>query len=363
MPLELATVSDDEAVAFDGLEVVRLGDLKPDSSYDMRGLVAHTLRRPPGERLATLATVNDTHFGEVVCGHKEGSGLGPELRAEPGEPPYAEVMSNAAALEIAACHPDLVVAKGDVTNSGQPEQWDAFTRCYEARFGDRLVTTLGNHDVAGLNPPEELAPPVARKHRHADFDRQPAAAALAPRNVPPVRSVSVAGVVLAIVDTTVPGHTRGHLNADQLEWLDELATTADRPVLVLGHHHVRVGRRAPWEVKGLDKPTSEGLFQLVRRRPAIVAYLAGHTHRNRVLRIQTTGDFPWVEVASVKDFPGSWAEYRVFEGGILQVHRRIADPAALRWSEKCRALFGGFYPGYALGRLDERCFPIWPRWH
>ena len=48
-------------------------------------------------------------------------------------------------------------------------------------------------------------------------------------------------------------------------------------------------------------------------------------------------DKPFVEVACVKDYPGSWAEYRVFEGGVLQVHRRIstpfsfATPAPKRW--------------------------------
>ena len=65
-----------------------------------------------------------------------------------------------------------------------------------------------------------------------------------------------------------------------------------------------------------------------------------------------------MEVACVKDFPGAWAEYRVFEGGILQVHRRIASPEALAWSEKCRALFGGLYPQYAFGELGDRCFAI-----
>ena len=90
----------------------------------------------------------------------------------------------------------------------------------------------------------------------------------------------------------------------------------------------------------------------------LVGYFAGHTHRNRVRRFAATGEVPWVEVASVKDFPGSWAEYRVFDGGILQIHRRISSPAALDWSERTRALFGGLYPSYAFGRLEDRCFPI-----
>ena len=67
---------------------------------------------------------------------------------------------------------------------------------------------------------------------------------------------------------------------------------------------------------------------------------------------------PYVEVATVKDFPGSWAEYRVFEGGILQVHRRISSPAALAWSERCRTLYAAYGLDYTapdnLDRLRSR---------
>jgi hypothetical protein len=95
---------------------------------------------------------------------------------------------------------------------------------------------------------------------------------------------------------------------------------------------------------------------VVARRPRIVGYFAGHTHRNRVRRFAATGDVPWVEVACVKDFPGAWAEYRVHEGGILQVFRRISAPEALAWSEKTRDLYGGLYGVYAFGELSDRCF-------
>ena len=81
-------------------------------------------------------------------------------------------------------------------------------------------------------------------------------------------------------------------------------------------------------------------------------------HRNRVRRFPATGDVPWVEVACVKDFPGAWAEYRVHEGGILQVFRRISAPDALAWSEKTRDMYGGLYEMYAFGSLADRCFPI-----
>ena len=45
-----------------------------------------TLARPRGRLLATIATVNDVHFGETECGltGDAASELGPVLRAEPG---------------------------------------------------------------------------------------------------------------------------------------------------------------------------------------------------------------------------------------------------------------------------------------
>jgi Icc protein len=95
------------------------------------------------------------------------------------------------------------------------------------------------------------------------------------------------------------------------------------------------------------------------RRPAIVAYTAGHTHRHRVQR--AGGWVPSIEVGCVKDFPGSWAEYQVYDGGILQIVHRISAPEALAWSEQCRVLYADFgvdYAAYALGRLDDRCLAI-----
>jgi Icc protein len=169
--------------------------------------------------------------------------------------------------------------------------------------------------------------------------------------------------MVALLDTVVPGEAGGRLTASQLDWLDELGERADRPVLVFGHHHPWApgSRSRPSDYFGINPDDSEALVAVVARRPALIGYFAGHTHRNRVRRFPETGDVPWTEVACVKDFPGSWAEYRVFEGGVLQIHRRIASEAALAWSEACRAMIGGLYPGYAFGELEDRCLAIWPR--
>src|SRR6476469_7731405 len=100
MAAEITTVADDEAVLFDGTDWTRIEGLDADHEYTVVDQTFRTLPRPGGERLATVATVNDVHFGETECGVIEGMDVGPVLRAEPGDPPYADVMNEAAVAEI-----------------------------------------------------------------------------------------------------------------------------------------------------------------------------------------------------------------------------------------------------------------------
>lgn len=163
-----------------------------------------------------------------------------------------------------------------------------------------------------------------------------------------------------MIDTSIDGDPAGTVTADQLDALDDVATAADRPVLVFGHHHL--GDRGSVEradrTFGIDVDASDALVALTARRPAVRGYFAGHTHRNRVRRFAASGEVPWVEVACVKDFPGAWAEYRVHEHGILQILHRISSPEALAWSERTRHMYEGLYEDYAFGSLDDRCFAI-----
>ncbi len=333
---ELTTVAEDEAVVHVGREVRRYRGLDPGTHHRLDGLDADTLPRPAGALLAVVATVNDVHFGEIECGLIEGAEIGPVLRAEPGDPPYPEVMNAGAIEEIAGLRdglgPDAVVVKGDLTAHGTREEYEAFLARYAPAFGPRLHHVRGNHDASA-------------GETYADT---------------PVQEVGLDGVTLAIIDTTVPGRPSGRVTPAQLTWLDELGARADRPVLVFGHHH-------PWDPDsdtrppdyfGINPDDSEALVDLFRRRPRLVGYFAGHTHRNRVRRFRALGGRPVVEVASVKDFPGSWAEYRVFEGGVLQVHRRVSTPEGLEWTDRTRAMFAGLYADYSFGTISDRCFVV-----
>jgi 3',5'-cyclic AMP phosphodiesterase CpdA len=333
--VDVTTVAEDLVVLHDGARVLRFDGLEPDTAYELEGVPVRTLARPGGELLCRFATVNDVHFGEIEAGRVGDSPLGPIQRVGPGEPAYPETMNRGAAAEIAALDPAAVVAKGDLTADGMDEEFAAFAACYRESFGDRLQVIRGNHDA----------------YRGQDVHSGD-------------RVVDLPGVRLALVDTVIPTATTGRLTTEQLVWLEEVAASADRPVIVMGHHQCWVAGSKdtrPTDYFGINPDDSDALADVVARQPRIVAYAAGHTHRNRVRHTAATGAVPFIEVGCVKDFPGSWAEYRVYDGGITQIHHRVSTPAALAWSERCRHLYRDFgvdYESYALGRLEDRCFTI-----
>jgi 3',5'-cyclic-AMP phosphodiesterase len=328
--VELTTVSEDAATFHDGTTVERVNGLDPDHRYEHLGVPFRTLPRPSGTLRCRLGTVNDVHFGEVEAGRIEGSDLGPILRAARDGDPYPETMNRAAVEEMAAADLAAVIVKGDLTDDGRAEEFAAFEACYRPAFGSRLHVVRGNHDAF---------------RGQSDYAGD--------------QWLEFPGVVVALLDTTIPHAPTGHLSPEQLDWLDAAAASSTVPVLAMGHHQQWTeGERNP-EYFGIDPDASDGLTAVISRRPAIVAYTAGHTHRHRVRRVD--GGVPSIEVGCVKDFPGTWAEYRVYDGGILQIAHRVSSPEALAWSEACRVLYADYgvdYARYAMGRLEQRCFEI-----
>jgi Icc protein len=330
---EVTTTGPFHAARVDGLDPATPYPLEVDGApvSDLLPPEVTTLAEPPGKRLATFATANDVHFGETLCGVIGGDNdAGPFFRREPGEEPYPDVMNRAAIDEMLALAPDAVVVKGDLTNEGTDAEYDAFLRAY-GRLGDRMHHVRGNHDAMTSADVAICGAPYA---------------------------VELAGAILAVLDTVIPGSDKGRIPRAQLAWLDQLAGEATAPVLVFGHHHPwdPASRHRSADYFGINPDDSEALIALMGRREAIAGYFAGHTHRNRVRRFADARNVPIVEVACVKDFPGAWAEYRVFEGGYTQLARRVRAPDAMAWAEKTRHMYGGFYRDYALGRSADRSF-------
>jgi Icc protein len=328
--VDITTVADDLIVAHDGLQVHRLTGLQPDTDHDVAGTTVRTLIRPTGALLCRFTTVNDVHFGEEEAGKLGEAPGGPVQRAEPGEAPYPETMNRAAVDEMRQIDPVAVIVKGDLSVDGRQEEWDAFEQCYRGAFGDRLFVVRGNHDS------------YQGQSQYAGD-----------------QWITLPGVSVALLDTTIPRQTTGWLRPEQLEWLDGHAATSIVPVIAMGHHQQFTGSNRTPDYFGLHPDASDALTEVIERRPALVAYTAGHTHRHR--RRLLPGGVPSVEIGCVKDFPGTWAEYRVYEGGITQVVHRMSSPDALRWSERCRHLYQDYgvdYETYALGSLSDRCFNI-----
>lgn len=329
--MELTTVADTEAVVHDGLDVRTYTDLPPDSLQEIDGFVFRTLERPPGELLCSFATVNDVHFGETECGIIEGMETGPTFRAEEGEEPYPEMMNRHVISEMESIDPAAVLVKGDLTSRGTEEEYQRFLDFYEPAFGKRMHHVRGNHESyygQHFGPTEPYA-------------------------------VELPGVTLAVIDTCVDEYEAGQVDGATLAWLRDLASDrGDNPVLVFGHHHCwnPESNSRPEGYFGINPDDSERLVEVFAAHPNLRGYFAGHTHRNRVRRFGATRDVPWVEVASVKEYPGVWAEYRVFDGGFMQLVRRANHPEALAWGEKTRQMYQGVFGEYAFGDLTDRCF-------
>jgi Icc protein len=332
---EITTVGPDHFAHITGLEPGAEYELEVDGAPhdDWLPRTFTTLERPPGQLRATIATANDVHFGEIECGRVGDllqDEIGPIFRSEPGEPPYPEMMNRSVIAEIQTLDPDAVVVKGDLTSVGSEPEFQAFLDAY-GQLGPRMHWVRGNHDA--------MTDPTL-------------GAGMAPY------TVELEGVTLAVLDTVIPGIDRGQLSADQIEWLDELAASTPQPILVFGHHHIwNLEAEHPGvEYFGVNPADSIAFADVVGRRENIAGYFAGHTHRNRVRQFAGARHVPFCEVACTKDYPGAWAEYRVYEGGYTQAVHRVAAPEAMAWSEKTRHMYAGLYRAYAIGPLEHRCF-------
>jgi Icc protein len=323
---ELVSVAPDGAELFVDGRVLRLDGLRPSHDYEYFG-VSFTTAPALGPTRCVVATGNDVHFGETVCGKLEGDDRFEVFVVDDGATPYPEVMNAAVVEDISALGADCVVVKGDLTDDGRDEEYARFLDVW-GTFGPRLVHVRGNHDC---------------------FRGQQFAAW-------PWQSRVLDGATVALLDTARPFEIGGFLDAEQLAWLDELGASSSQPVLVFGHHPVcNPAPGARNGSHGLAQADSVALIEVMARRPALVCYLAGHTHCNYVQRIEGT---VFAEVACVKDFPGGWAEYRVCERGIAAIFHRASGPDAVQWAERTRGMFAGHYGPIAMGRDVDRSFVI-----
>jgi 3',5'-cyclic-AMP phosphodiesterase len=338
------------AIVVDGLEPGTTYDIVASASGTPAFLAGRlrTLTRPggPGGRLLyQFATVSDIHVGEKAFGvlmrihDPEERPAKARSRGEAlATDPYPVRAVRAAIEEAAAWGAELLVAKGDLTNTTSPA---------EARDVGRLLAAspvpveaiLGNHDN---NFGVDIRA-VLQKHGLA-VPWQP-------------RALDLPGVRLVLMSTASgnPRLHRGALAPEMSRKIAALVSDSPAPAWVALHHPFE---RYPFPtVYPPGIPFSEGrqfLDTLVgAKRDTFVTF--GHRHRNRRYDY---GPLVITEVSSTKDYPGVWAGYKVFEGGLIQVVRRTSRPDVIGWTETTRRAVNGQWRRWSPGRLEARCFTV-----
>jgi len=322
---EVISVSASTAELFVGGEIVVLDGLEPETTYLEQGCSFTTLE-DLGPVRSRVATMNDVHFGETECG-RQGDVVGTGISVEPGEPPYPETMNASVVADAAARAVDAVLVKGDLTDLGTAEEYEAFLNCYLPVFGPSLTWVRGNHD----------------SYPGGDYAAWP------------LQIVDVPGARLLLLDTAREYRIDGAVSTAQVAGVVEAAREVSVPVLVFGHHPVALDDGELGEKHTINPADSSALLEALEPLDQVLGYFAGHTHR---CRRRQWGHLALVEVASVKDFPGAWAEYQIHDAGVTQVLHRASAPAAVAWAERTRELYGGLYGAFAAGNLEDRSFVL-----
>jgi Icc protein len=153
--------------------------------------------------------------------------------------------------------PDALLVTGDIADHGEPAEYELV----RALFDDLPFPVLfcpGNHDVR-------------EPYRKALLRDDSGDAG------PVDRAYEIGGVLILMVDSSIPGRNDGLLSDETLAWLDvRLAARPELPALI-GFHHPPVVLGVPY-VDAIRQFEEHRLTALVARHPQIVALLCGHAH-------------------------------------------------------------------------------------
>lgn len=329
-----------------GPGAVELTELLPESRHEveLHSSDGHHARRdlrtlatPPGEELFRFATLNDLHLGRE---DKRGTD---RLGARPGVLTPQD-MARDALTDALAWGASTIVVKGDVCDQSFDRYWDQALSLFAA-VPVPVWMLPGNHDTGTRRAVE---PDVAARLRGL-------------RMIRGVEHLDVDGLRIVLVESGIPDGGWGDIARHRHDVADLVADArAAGTGTFIGTHHQPQRFRTPlyWP-HGTPGPNAGEFARTVRAADAGVMVSSGHTHR---CRRRDVAGVPWTEVASTHHFPATWAGYRVFEGGLMQVVRRTAVPGALAWSETTRDALGGIWALWATGTLSDRSFALdWRR--
>jgi Icc protein len=203
---------------------------------------------------------------------------------------------------------DAVLVSGDIADHGEPAEYAAARQLLKSPH--RVLTCPGNHDVRG--PYESVL-----------LDRTPSGG-------PVNEAHDVAGVLVAMCDSSRPGRADGLLDEQTLAWLD--GVLADRPALVCFHHPPATMHQPMIDEILLTNPP--GLAAVLDRHPGVIAVLCGHAHTAAATTFAGRPCHVAPGVVSTLRLPAEHADdldyelppavaLHVLDGGRLTTHYRV----------------------------------------
>ncbi len=360
-PKQSFTVEKDQTV-----HVAKVKGLTPGATYEYELVSANktqptnianpgrftTLTPPKGERIARIAVLNDLHIGEHCAGTLTNLG-------DQSIPPcfsddnYSVKMVSAAVREIRKARPDLVLANGDLSDRGRPDEIRTALAILK-RAKRPVIVTRGNHD---------------RLYDDCTTDRDCLKAQAFPGRFPQghhaLTTEQDVGDHLTVVglDSCDPESGHGDLNHNgQIEFLEQALAKAkrrNRRVLLAFHHPVTpaaITTALPPISFGIEYQNGgQALEEAVKHQDHIALALHGHTHRN-YLSYSKGCAAPFLEAGTVKEYPGSWTRLDIHTDGVMRTSHRVSEPYCRRWIRTTAGEYDGLAPTYLRGPLEARCF-------
>jgi predicted phosphodiesterase len=270
--------------------------------------------------------VNDIHIGEEWFGV-------PNRFSEPDDvEPYPARCLRAALAEAKAWGAQRIVAKGDLTDRGSEAEFEWFASIMrDADVTSNII--LGNHDI---RTPDVDGVALLRG-RGLDV-----ASEAAPVDVPGLRIV-----MLPSADEPHVGHWSPTDTARTIE----LAAEHHAPIFVATHHYPQRFNTANEFPPGIPKRNAHRLMDALDRVAPRSLIACGHTHRHHRRHYKS---LLITEIGSTKDYPGVWAGYVVYEGGITQTVHRVVEPSARAWTERTGSTLLGAWRWWSPGLQSHR---------
>jgi 3',5'-cyclic AMP phosphodiesterase CpdA len=164
-----------------------------------------------------------------------------------------------AALNAFEPAPDFVVISGDLADTPNAEEYDYLKRLL-LPLKLPFASIPGNHD--------------SRELMRAAFSNAAFAFPSGALN----QKIEVGELDLLLLDSSVPGHPHGELEASTLQWLDAtLASSAGRPALLFLHHPPFIA--GIWHMDRQNLRNADELASIVRRHRRVQIVATGHIHR------------------------------------------------------------------------------------